>query len=166
MIEVVDKAEIERRVWTCTAMDILPDFASPPRLHLLRTSRLHPLRHSSISQASHYVSESTGDLGEGPDDAPAPRQPWLPIRGWPRRIWHSWTCSARSRRLGCLELTLQRYETLKTSSERDYTKYITVDGGHRAIKYSRLGGVKKEIYSEGTKSPGLSDKLALTSSLR
>lgn len=25
-----------------------------------------------------------------------------------------------------------------------------VDGGHRAIKYTRLGGVKKEIYSEGT----------------
>lgn len=24
-----------------------------------------------------------------------------------------------------------------------------VDGGHRAIKYSRIGGVKKEIYSEG-----------------
>ncbi|GAB1218527.1 Prohibitin-2, subunit of the prohibitin complex (Phb1p-Phb2p) [Aspergillus terreus] len=24
------------------------------------------------------------------------------------------------------------------------------DGGHRAIKYSRIGGVKKEIYSEGT----------------
>lgn len=24
-----------------------------------------------------------------------------------------------------------------------------VDGGHRAIKYSRLGGVKKDIYSEG-----------------
>ncbi|KAJ5815682.1 hypothetical protein N7474_007459 [Penicillium riverlandense] len=27
---------------------------------------------------------------------------------------------------------------------------FNVDGGHRAIKYSRLGGVKKEIYSEGT----------------
>ena len=26
---------------------------------------------------------------------------------------------------------------------------ITVDGGHRAIKYTRLGGVKKEIYGEG-----------------
>lgn len=25
-----------------------------------------------------------------------------------------------------------------------------VDGGHRAIKYSRLSGVKKDIYSEGT----------------
>lgn len=24
-----------------------------------------------------------------------------------------------------------------------------VDGGHRAIKYSRLSGVRKEIYSEG-----------------
>ena len=24
-----------------------------------------------------------------------------------------------------------------------------VDGGHRAIKYTRIGGVKKEIYSEG-----------------
>ncbi|KAL2829832.1 band 7 family-domain-containing protein [Aspergillus pseudoustus] len=27
---------------------------------------------------------------------------------------------------------------------------FNVDGGHRAIKYSRLGGVKKEIYPEGT----------------
>jgi hypothetical protein len=27
-----------------------------------------------------------------------------------------------------------------------------VDGGHRAIKYTRLGGVKKDIYSEGTAS--------------
>ena len=27
---------------------------------------------------------------------------------------------------------------------------IAVDGGHRAIKYTRLGGVKKDIYSEGT----------------
>lgn len=26
---------------------------------------------------------------------------------------------------------------------------ITVDGGHRAIKYSRVTGVKKEIYAEG-----------------
>ena len=25
-----------------------------------------------------------------------------------------------------------------------------VDGGHRAIKYTRLGGVQKEIYAEGT----------------
>lgn len=27
---------------------------------------------------------------------------------------------------------------------------FNVDGGHRAIKYTRLGGVGKEIYSEGT----------------
>ncbi|BDD63039.1 Prohibitin-2, subunit of the prohibitin complex (Phb1p-Phb2p) [Monascus purpureus] len=27
---------------------------------------------------------------------------------------------------------------------------FNVDGGHRAIKYSRIGGVKKEIYNEGT----------------
>jgi prohibitin 2 len=26
---------------------------------------------------------------------------------------------------------------------------FNVDGGHRAIKYSRLGGVQKEIYNEG-----------------
>ena len=26
---------------------------------------------------------------------------------------------------------------------------FNVDGGHRAIKYKRLGGVGKEIYSEG-----------------
>lgn len=26
---------------------------------------------------------------------------------------------------------------------------FNVDGGHRAIKYTRLGGVSKEIYSEG-----------------
>lgn len=27
--------------------------------------------------------------------------------------------------------------------------WTAVDGGHRAIKYSRISGVKKEIYSEG-----------------
>ncbi|KAI9824893.1 MAG: Prohibitin-2, subunit of the prohibitin complex (Phb1p-Phb2p) [Thelocarpon impressellum] len=27
---------------------------------------------------------------------------------------------------------------------------FNVDGGHRAIKYTRIGGVKKEIYAEGT----------------
>ncbi|KAF3480331.1 prohibitin-2 [Arthroderma uncinatum] len=27
---------------------------------------------------------------------------------------------------------------------------FNVDGGHRAIKYTRIGGVKKEIYNEGT----------------
>jgi len=26
---------------------------------------------------------------------------------------------------------------------------FNVDGGHRAIKYTRIGGVNKEIYSEG-----------------
>lgn len=26
---------------------------------------------------------------------------------------------------------------------------LIVDGGHRAIKYSRINGVKKDIYSEG-----------------
>lgn len=26
----------------------------------------------------------------------------------------------------------------------------TVDGGHRAIKYTRLDGVKPDIYNEGT----------------
>lgn len=26
---------------------------------------------------------------------------------------------------------------------------FNVDGGHRAIKYTRIGGVKKEIYNEG-----------------
>lgn len=34
-----------------------------------------------------------------------------------------------------------------------------VDGGHRAIKYTRIGGVKKEIYNEGkqaySRMPGL-----------
>jgi len=29
---------------------------------------------------------------------------------------------------------------------------FNVDGGHRAIKYTRLGGVGKEIYAEGTVS--------------
>lgn len=27
---------------------------------------------------------------------------------------------------------------------------FNVDGGHRAIKYTRIGGVSKEIYGEGT----------------
>lgn len=29
---------------------------------------------------------------------------------------------------------------------------FNVDGGHRAIKYTRIGGVGKEIYSEGSSS--------------
>lgn len=29
---------------------------------------------------------------------------------------------------------------------------FNVDGGHRAIKYTRIGGVGKEIYSEGIES--------------
>ncbi|RDA82401.1 hypothetical protein CP532_6276 [Ophiocordyceps camponoti-leonardi (nom. inval.)] len=31
-----------------------------------------------------------------------------------------------------------------------YNSLFNVDGGHRAIKYRRLGGVSKEIYNEGT----------------
>lgn len=31
---------------------------------------------------------------------------------------------------------------------------FNVDGGHRAIKYTRLGGVKQEIYAEGTERRG------------
>lgn len=27
---------------------------------------------------------------------------------------------------------------------------FNVDGGHRAIKYTRIGGVKQEIYTEGS----------------
>jgi hypothetical protein len=30
---------------------------------------------------------------------------------------------------------------------------FNVDGGHRAIKYTRIGGVGKEIYNEGMSSP-------------
>lgn len=30
---------------------------------------------------------------------------------------------------------------------------FNVDGGHRAIKYTRIGGVGKEIYNEGTVLP-------------
>jgi prohibitin 2 len=30
---------------------------------------------------------------------------------------------------------------------------FNVDGGHRAIKYTRIGGVGKEIYGEGMSSP-------------
>lgn len=33
-----------------------------------------------------------------------------------------------------------------------------VDGGHRAIKYSRVSGVRKEIYNEGMTSPQLREK--------
>jgi prohibitin 2 len=31
---------------------------------------------------------------------------------------------------------------------------FNVDGGHRAIKYTRIGGVGKEIYSEGMQQDG------------
>lgn len=30
-----------------------------------------------------------------------------------------------------------------------YNSLFNVDGGHRAIKYTRIGGVSKEIYAEG-----------------
>jgi hypothetical protein len=30
-----------------------------------------------------------------------------------------------------------------------YNALFNVDGGHRAIKYTRIGGVSKEIYAEG-----------------
>ena len=30
-----------------------------------------------------------------------------------------------------------------------YNSLFNVDGGHRAIKYTRIGGVQKEIYNEG-----------------
>lgn len=36
---------------------------------------------------------------------------------------------------------------------------FNVDGGHRAIKYRRISGVSKEIYSEGTELFGLQDGL-------
>lgn len=48
---------------------------------------------------------------------------------------------------------------IRTLLERD-ADYLTVDGGHRAIKYSRLGGVKKEIYAEGMKAPQLTTQLS------
>lgn len=42
-----------------------------------------------------------------------------------------------------------------------------VDGGHRAIKYSRLGGVKPDIYNEGTHfMVGTGKKSRLTSKRR
>jgi hypothetical protein len=46
----------------------------------------------------------------------------------------------------------------------------TVDGGHRAIKYTRLGGVKQEIYAEGmvpitNTDSGLTDGLYLRNAL-
>lgn len=39
---------------------------------------------------------------------------------------------------------------------------LTVDGGHRAIKYSRLSGVRKEIYNEGTELHPDAEDLLLT----
>lgn len=30
-----------------------------------------------------------------------------------------------------------------------FNSLFNVDGGHRAIKYTRIGGVQKEIYNEG-----------------
>lgn len=37
-----------------------------------------------------------------------------------------------------------------------------MDGGHRAIKYSRFGGVQKEIYNEGMKTHEPDTELSLT----
>lgn len=35
----------------------------------------------------------------------------------------------------------------------EVTDIYPVDGGHRAIKYTRIGGVGKEIYQEGNFGP-------------
>jgi len=42
---------------------------------------------------------------------------------------------------------------------------FNVDGGHRAIKYTRLGGVSKEIYSEGTDGRSGSSELRMVANL-
>jgi prohibitin 2 len=39
---------------------------------------------------------------------------------------------------------------------------FNVDGGHRAIKYTRIGGVKQEIFSEGMLKPIPPDQKAYT----
>jgi len=39
---------------------------------------------------------------------------------------------------------------------------FNVDGGHRAIKYTRVGGVKKEIYAEGSPLPSSTALASLT----
>jgi prohibitin 2 len=38
---------------------------------------------------------------------------------------------------------------LEQSCNWNVLTLLTVDGGHRAIKYTRIGGVKQEIYNEG-----------------
>lgn len=45
---------------------------------------------------------------------------------------------------------------------------FNVDGGHRAIKYTRIGGVSKEIYSEGrvTRTSRMRSKLSSASILK
>lgn len=47
---------------------------------------------------------------------------------------------------------MQHYSTVnivEISVMRLLTSYV-VDGGHRAIKYTRIDGVKPDIYNEGT----------------
>jgi prohibitin 2 len=44
---------------------------------------------------------------------------------------------------------------------------FNVDGGHRAIKYTRIGGVGKEIFSEGISSiPGAPVKLRMATNIQ
>jgi prohibitin 2 len=38
---------------------------------------------------------------------------------------------------------------LDTRASADLIRSFPVDGGHRAIKYTRVSGVKKDIYTEG-----------------
>jgi len=42
--------------------------------------------------------------------------------------------------------------TLATSGQALELKDTIVDGGHRAIKYTRIGGVGTEIYNEGMRA--------------
>lgn len=43
----------------------------------------------------------------------------------------------------------------------DWWKPNLVDGGHRAIKYTRIGGVRPEVYNEGIQMPQRDQKYSM-----
>lgn len=65
---------------------------------------------------------------------------WLPDLRSFRRMSSTRTCHLRSRRSPSTNLTLAP----------DLPSVLAVEGGHRAVMYNRIVGVKPTVYQEGT----------------
>lgn len=64
-----------------------------------------------------------------------------------RRLWRA--VRSRRPRVRCQRVAVQRYVEIPTR-KRVFSWLFIVDGGHRAVKYSRIFGVLDTIYDEGT----------------